>query len=101
MTKSITRRGFLRYASFGLIAATAGSSVLSKAVRAEQANTISLDDPLAKALGYVSVSAVDGQSCDNCKHAKGAVGDEWTPCALFQMKLVAKDGWCKGWVAKG
>lgn len=100
MSKNITRRDFLTYASYGLIAASAGSSLLPKAAMAAEGTKISLDDPIAKALGYVEVSPKEGQTCDNCMHAKGKPGDAWTPCALFQNKLVAKDAWCKGWVAK-
>ena len=100
MSKNITRRNFLTYAGYGLIATTAGSGLLSKAAMAAEGEKISLDNPMAKALGYVESTTLPDQSCDNCMHAKGEPGAALTPCALFQNKLVTKDGWCKAWVKK-
>lgn len=98
MKKTMTRRDFLTYASYGMIAATSASLLPKRAVAAE-GEKISLNDPIAKALGYVEKTPKPEQICDNCLHAKGTPGAAWRPCALFQNKLVAKDAWCKGWVA--
>ena len=70
---------------------------------------VPLDDPSAVALKYVEVAntatrtekmGVPGASqiCANCRFY--AVGEEgaWGGCALFQNRLVAKEGWCVGWV---
>ncbi|MCM2679051.1 high-potential iron-sulfur protein [Echinimonas agarilytica] len=100
MNKKLTRRDFLTYTGYGLIAVSA-PSLVSKAAVAAEGEKIKLDDPIASALGYVQVTPNSEQNCDNCMHAKGDVGADWRPCALFQNKLVEKNAWCKGWVAAG
>ena len=68
---------------------------------------LSEDDTTAKALGYVhDATTVSEQergaadrNCANCRF--WTAGDEpWGPCALFPGKAVAREGWCKGWVAR-
>jgi hypothetical protein len=47
-----------------------------------EAEMVSVDDPIAKNLGYVEVSATAGQTCANCKLYAG--GDAPTGgCPLF------------------
>lgn len=58
------------------------------------------EDPQAKALGYVEVSAVDGQICGNCIHAKGDLSTPEVGCNLFPGKQVKAAGWCKVWAAR-
>ena len=97
-----TRRKFL--------AATGGLALIpliSRLVMA--AGKVPLDDPTAKALKYVEdaslasgrvdkmgVAGAD-QLCSNCRFYSQP-NDGWGPCALFQNRLVAGNGWCTGWV---
>ena len=62
------------------------------------AEMLSVDDPTAKALGYVEVSVVDGKTCANCSlyASTGPSG----PCAIFPGKEVAGAGYCNSWVPK-
>ena len=84
-----SRRAFLK--------GVAAIPVLAIAAKA-QAEMLSLDDPTAKALGYVEVSATEGQTCANCNLYQG--GDTAGACAIFPGKDVAAAGWCRSWVAK-
>ncbi len=70
---------------------------------------LSLDDPQAKALGYVhDATTVDkaaqpryepGQACKNCALFTG--GDQpWGGCGLFVGKSVAAAGWCSAYAPK-
>ncbi len=61
---------------------------------------VSPDDPTAKALQYVEVSAKDGQWCHNCQLYTGQDGKDYGPCAIFPGKEVAAKGWCASWVKK-
>jgi hypothetical protein len=61
---------------------------------------VTLDDPQAKALGYVEASEVEGQSCANCVHGKGDLSAENIGCNLFPGKQVKGAGWCKVWAAR-
>lgn len=61
---------------------------------------LSVDDPQAKALGYVEASEVDGQTCGNCIHAKGDLSAPEVGCNLFPGKQVKTAGWCKVWAAR-
>ena len=70
---------------------------------------VSLDDPQAKALGYVhDATTVDaaaqpryqpGQICKNCALYTG--GDEpWGGCSIFPGKAVNANGWCSAYVPR-
>lgn len=61
---------------------------------------VSVDDPQAKALGYVELSPTDGQVCGNCIHAKGDLTAPDVGCNLFPGKQVKNAGWCKVWAAR-
>ncbi len=63
------------------------------------AEMLSVDDPIAKNLGYVEASATAGQTCANCKLYAGG-GAPTGGCPLFGTKEVTSGGWCKSWVAK-
>lgn len=71
---------------------------------------LTVDDPTAKAMGYVEDAAKAakiestfkaGSHCANCQlfqaaQAKGG----YAPCPLFPGKQVSQNGWCRSWVAK-
>ena len=61
--------------------------------------------PTAAALRYThdatqSSRPSDDQTCANCLHYTGEADAEWGPCAIFPGSVVARDGWCMGWVPK-
>ncbi len=70
---------------------------------------IDINDPVSKALGYVSDAAtVDtskyprfkaGQNCGNCAQYKAQGTDGWGSCAIFPGKLVETKAWCSGYIA--
>lgn len=70
---------------------------------------VSLDDPQAKALGYVhDATTVDkaaqpryqeGQACKNCALYTG--GDKpWGGCGIFGGRAVNAEGWCTAYAPK-
>jgi len=71
---------------------------------------LSLDDPQAKALGYVhDAGNVDsskyprhqpGQACRNCQLFQAKAGEEWGGCSIFPGKLVNRAGWCSAYAPK-
>lgn len=71
---------------------------------------LSLDDPQAKALGYVhDATNVDqskyprfqpGQACSNCQLFQGKGDDQWGGCSIFPGKLVNRAGWCSAYAPK-
>lgn len=107
------RRKFLK----GLGSTIVASSFFGIAIaEAPQAVKLTEDDPMSLALGYkhdseqidveefprrVSDPAVK-QQCKNCTlYANSTEPDAvWAPCAIFQNKLVAADGWCTTWIVK-
>jgi hypothetical protein len=118
----VSRRSFLRR---GLVCVSAVSAVAtySGVVQLAQAEgdlkALSTEDPMAKALGYVTDSSkVDSaeltkkgqpdaskQNCSFCvlfkdggRSVAGADG-EYGTCALFQNGLVNSKGWCQSWAA--
>lgn len=58
---------------------------------------LAVDDPQAKALGYVEQSPDAKSHCANCAQAKGDLAAEWVGCNLFPGKEVKGAGWCKVW----
>lgn len=92
-----SRRRFLKFAGFGLVAVGSGQLGMRQAFAADKPH-LDLEDPTAKALGYVHQSPDPAKLCSNCLHIQGDSGEQWRPCALFPGKLVNNDGWCKGWV---
>ncbi|WP_413110319.1 high-potential iron-sulfur protein [Thaumasiovibrio sp. DFM-14] len=93
-----SRRQFLKLTVGGVIAVSAGDSLIGRA----HADTPKLEesDAQASALKYVHQSDRGGKNCNNCALLQGNSGDEWRPCAIFPGKLVSANGWCTAWVAK-
>ena len=90
----MNRRDFMKIS--GAAAGLALIPVCNVAVAADV--PLSLDDPQAKALGYVTQSTVAGANCANCAQVKG---DLKAPgCNLFPGKQVSPAGWCKVWSKK-
>lgn len=59
---------------------------------------VPLDDPTAKAVGYVLKSSTKGQTCGNCNFYKGGSAEKG-PCLIFGGRDVVGAGWCKTWAA--
>lgn len=55
---------------------------------------VSVDEPAAKALGYVEKTPKAGLNCANCILAQNN-GEKNVPCSIFQNRLVNANGWCK------
>jgi hypothetical protein len=108
-TGNESRRRFLQLATFGAGAVALSSLLVGKA-RAADLPHLTLDDPTAKALGYVEdASTVDaskyathkpGQNCMGCNFYQGAAGTAYAACTLFPGKAVNAKGWCSGFAAK-
>lgn len=68
---------------------------------------LALDDPQAKALGYVhDATNVDqskypryqpGQACSNCALFQASGDEQWAGCSIFPGKLVNAAGWCSAY----
>ena len=107
--KRYDRRQFLRIAGSAATVPVALWAINNRVHAQSEGKKLSLDDPQAKALGYVhDTNEVDSskyprhepsQKCKNCQLAQSAEG-EWIPCQLFPGKLVNADGWCASYVAK-
>jgi len=95
-----SRRRFLTVAGAGAAALPLAGLIRVQTVSAAEMPKLSLDDPTAKALGYVHETANADQKCNNCNFWQG--GDaEWGGCTLFPGKGVSANGWCKSWIKKG
>lgn len=102
------RRTVLKGALMGVATIPVGALLGREAVAA----TVKLDvnDPQAKALGYVEdATKVDakanpnykaGQNCANCLQYTAKATDPQGPCNIFPGKLVEAKGWCKVWVKR-
>jgi High potential iron-sulfur protein len=105
-TESINRRKFIQIALVG----AATSAVLAQTAQAADLPPLELDNPTAKALGYIEDSSkVDpvkypkhkpDQLCNNCNFHVGDVAAPRFGCTLFPGKSVANKGWCVSWVLK-
>ena len=104
MPQDLTRREVVK--RMGLVAGVSAALPWCQAWSAEPAR-LDVKDPAAIAQGYVEdVSQVDlkkypqfvqGSNCENCLQLQGSPGNGYRPCTLFPGKLVAVNGWCKGW----
>ncbi len=96
----------------GALAALAAIPVVT-AGRAEAAAPmpkVDVNDPTAKALGYVlDTSKVDDkkfaahkaeQKCNNCVQFQGKAGDAVGGCNMFPGKQVEGAGWCSAYTKK-
>lgn len=98
------RRQFLKFAVVGAVAAPLAARLIAQPAFAADLPPLELDNPTAKALGYVEDhTKVDAkkypkhtpeQDCLNCKFYTGAAGAARGPCTLFPGKSVAAKGWC-------
>lgn len=111
MDKKLPRRDLLKGALAGLASIAVVTEVVAQAKPAAgKLPLISVDDPQAKALGYVlDTTKVDqkanpmhkpDQKCSNCLHWGGAPTDPTASCAIFGGKGVVGPGWCKVWAKK-
>ena len=102
------RRQFLKFAIVGAVAAPLAARLIAQPAFAADLPPLELDNPTAKALGYVEDhTKVDAkkyptykpdQVCLNCKFYGG--GAQRGPCTLFPGKSVAAKGWCASWLVK-
>jgi DMSO/TMAO reductase YedYZ molybdopterin-dependent catalytic subunit len=107
--KKLPRRDLLKGALAGL-AAIPVVAVVDRAAAAAPAKALDVNNPQAKALGYIlDTTKVDqktnpmhkpDQKCNNCLQWKGAATDATAPCAIFQGQTVVANGWCKVWAKK-
>ncbi|SEP58204.1 Tat (twin-arginine translocation) pathway signal sequence [Ectothiorhodospira magna] len=103
--QDLSRRSFLKFGAAGLAAIPVVSMGISTAAAAER-----LDEsaPEAQALNYKhDTTQVDhpahspDQKCINCLLYTDPSATEWGACAVFPNKLVAANGWCTAYVARG
>lgn len=92
------RRSFMKLS--GAAASLALIPVCNIAEAADAPVVLSVDDPQAKALGYVQTSAVAGSTCANCMQSKGEAGAKLLSCNIFPGKQVSAAGWCKVWAKR-
>ena len=99
MKATISRRALIKQ---GLIAGAMvpACSLLANTAALAQNTALDPNDPMAKALGYMNVSANPQQLCSNCLQYTGKEGDSKGGCKIFPVKDVAAGGYCKAWVKK-
>lgn len=122
----LNRRSFVQLATVGALGAALAAPAFSatavvppkkvtaaappsKATAAVLPN-LELDNPTAKALGYVEdATKVDaakypnhkpGQMCAGCSLMQGDAKNARNPCAIFPGKSVASKGWCASFAKK-
>ncbi len=104
-TLSNNRRTFLRRAAIGALAlpVLALTGLPKAQAQAAALKKLTLDNPQAKALGYVADAATTkapthkaGSVCSNCQFFTAATG----ACTLFAGYAVAPKGWCSAWAKK-
>jgi len=99
-----SRRGLLARIVLGAALLPLARAPAEKA-RAADLPLVAADDPVGKALKYVtdvskSTDAKPGSKCANCKLYQGAANAAQGPCLLFPGKAVTAGGWCASWTAK-
>ena len=96
MNTRFTRRQMVARA---LLIGTMAPVVAALLPRSASADTPNVDpnETMAKALGYVTVSAKPGFACNNCMQYHGNAGSLVGPCTIFPGKQVAAAGWCASW----
>ena len=99
---TLSRRKFLAYAAMAAAALPVALRLTPEAAAAGLPK-LPLDNPQAKALGYVEdatkskhASYKAGSMCANCQFFTAATG----ACALFQGFSVSPKGWCSAWAKK-
>lgn len=109
---TLNRRSFLQFASasaVGLVVVVPALHAAEPAAAATLPN-LELDNPTAKALGYVEdATKVDkvkypkhtpDQICATCSLMQGDAKNARNPCVLFPGKSVASKGWCASYAKK-
>ena len=105
----VSRRQFIKLTATAAAVPLAFQSGLISTAIAAPAGKVPADDPGAVALKYVEIAsdgnrtdkmgvAAGDQVCGNCRFYSASDTADWGGCALFQNQLVAKAGWCVGWV---
>ena len=104
----VSRRKLMGLMAMGLSLSVLGQGSLI-ATSLAAVGRVAETDPTAVALKYVDVASTairtekmgvagSEQICGNCRFYEDKETPEWVGCALFQNRLVAKQGWCLGWV---
>ena len=108
----LNRRRFLQFASASAVGFAVAIPALNAAEPAPAATlpNLELDNPTAKALGYVEDAAkVDkvkypkhtpDQICGSCVLMQGDAKNARNPCTLFPGRSVATKGWCASFAKK-
>lgn len=97
-----SRRRLLKKVALGtVLIPIAGATLRAAAADLPQ---VTADDPLAKALKYVSEAgkaseAKPGSTCANCALYQGGTAAQGG-CLLFPGKAVTAKGWCSSWTAR-
>ncbi len=105
MRTGLPSRSRRRFVCAGGCAALALPAGLLLGPGAAAQDKLDPSDPTAAALSYTHDATQANrpspdQTCANCLHYTEETGAEWGPCAIFLNVLVARDGWCAGWVPK-
>ena len=76
--------------------------------RAERAEKLQPNDPLAQSVKYVEDAAnappdlrKPESFCNNCQFFQGEAQSAEAPCMVLMNKLVPAQAWCNTWVMKG
>jgi hypothetical protein len=106
----LTARSLLRRTVVKAMTLAAAAALTTRRSPAAEPDKLSVKDPAAVALGYVTDAAqvdtkkypqyVKGTSCENCLQLQGAAGNIFRPCSVFPGKLVSVSGWCSAWTAE-
>ena len=99
-----SRRRLLKKATLGM-ALFPFAGLPFSAVIAADLPSVSADDPIGKALKYVSdaskaPNAKPGSKCANCSNYQGTAASAQGGCLLFPGKAVNAVGWCSSWTIK-
>lgn len=101
MKNKLDRRSFVKFTTSALLAIPAMANI--NVVTANDAEKLTEDDPMAKALGYKEdTAAVDATKHTNHKAEQNCLGcvlyqgndPDWGGCGAFPGKKVAGNGWC-------
>lgn len=101
MENKLNRRSFVKFTAGALLAVPALANI--RLVAANDAEKLTEDDPMAKALGYKeSTATVDATKHANHKAEQNCLGcvlyqgndPDWGGCGAFPGKKVAGNGWC-------
>ena len=92
--RSLSRRTLLKILG---ASAAVPATLHYRQSRAAELPKLDVKDPADIQQAYVEKSTVAGATCENCLQLQGSAGARYRPCSLFPGKLVASDGWCKGW----